>query len=90
MITRYKKGCKMITKTMPLLMLLMSILCSSCTEDSSSTAKVENIITKSKTKPEHYIPMNAENTYKYILSSSIIEKPSYTETTYYNIIKMSV
>ena len=90
MITRYKKECKMITKSMPLLMLLMSILCSSCTEDSSSTAKVENIITKSKTKPEHYIPMDAENTYKYILSSSIIEKPSYTETTYYNIIEMSV
>lgn len=80
----------MITKTMPLLMLLMSILCSSCTEDSSSPAKEENIITKSKIKPEHYIPMDAENTYKYILSTSIIEKPSYTETTYYNIIKMSV
>ena len=80
----------MITKSMPLLMLLMSILCSSCTEDSSSPAKEENIITKSKIKPEHYIPMDAENTYKYILSSSIIEKPSYTETTYYDIIEMSV
>ena len=80
----------MITKTMPLLMLLMSMLYSSCTEDSSSPAKEENIITKSKIKPEHYIPMDAENTYKYILSTSIIEKPSYIETTYYNIIKMSV
>ena len=90
MITRYKKECKMITKSMPLLMLLMSILCSSCTEDSSSPAKEENIITKSKTKPEHYIPMDAENTYKYVLYTRYIDKSNNDVTILRNVVNVSV
>lgn len=80
----------MIIRKLPLLIVIFSIFCISCSEDSASPAKEENIITKSKTKPEHYIPLDAENKYKYIVFSSIIEKPSYTETTYYNIIEVSV
>ena len=80
----------MITKRLPLLMLLMSIFCISCSDNSTSPAKEENIIIKSKTKPEHYIPLDANNKYKYVLYTRYIEKPSYTVTTYRNIIDMAV
>lgn len=80
----------MIIRKLPLLIFALSVFCISCSEDSTSPTKEENIITKSKTKPEHYIPLDAENKYKYVLYTRYIDKSNYDVTILRNVVDVSV
>lgn len=80
----------MIIRKLPLLIVIFSIFCISCSEDSASPAKEENIITKSKTKPEHYIPLDINNMYKYEMTASKTNKVNNNIENFNKIIDVSV
>lgn len=80
----------MIVRKLHLLIVVLSVFCLSCSDDSTSSENGAYKITKSKTKRDHYIPLNANNKYKYELIASKTNKLNNSAENYNKIIDVTM